>query len=175
MDWLVKLIRFGFRATKKLNEGLSMALDKVLYHMLLVDTYLSFITFFDDFNKAKEEWRKMCYGALLPGLYYEIISAIKREDLEGYKKIGFDISDEELQILKGLRNNKFHIPENQNQFVNRSDAFKKWLSTNERGLRDNLRKLDYYMMDLFDNYQHVKWQMEPFLESLPKPPSLLQP
>lgn len=62
-------------------------------------------------------------SGVLMGYFVEMVKAIKMNDLFGWVHAGFDISKEEFEILEAFRHTKFHVPDNIDLFVKRSERF----------------------------------------------------
>lgn len=75
-------------------------------------------------DKSKNLDIKTSTGAVVGGLFYEMVATIKKYDPEGWANAGFDISNEEMRILKEHRNVHFHVPDDTDKLVERIMAVK---------------------------------------------------
>src|SRR5579859_2445454 len=61
------------------------------------------------------------YTNLVIAYFYEIIKAIRNFDSSEYEALGFSISEEDFKILGEYRHSIFHVPEDINLYVKRSN------------------------------------------------------
>jgi hypothetical protein len=70
-------------------------------------------------DKSKNANIKTATGSFLAGMFYEMVSTIKKYDDEGWAAAGFDITPEEMNVLKEHRNTTFHVPDDTAKFMER--------------------------------------------------------
>lgn len=80
-------------------------------------------------NESRNKNIEAALGDYMFGLFYELVSTIKKYDPEGWRTAGFDITPEEMHILKEHRNMKFHVPDDALKFL---DRHQKFMSLNKR-------------------------------------------
>lgn len=97
-------------------------------------------------------------GAVVSGLFYEMVATIKRFDTEGWDSVEFDITDEEMHILKEHRNTLFHVPDDVEKFMERWDKVK---SLNER-----LSEITYKNSGALLRYMFIQREKYPVIDEM---------
>ncbi len=114
---------------------------------------------------------KAMLGDYMFGLFYEMVSTIQKYDPEGWITFGFDITPEEMHILKEHRNTKFHVSDDALKFLDRHQKFMSLAErrrfsgiTNENGTR-----LSKYMFIQGRKYPEIGQMLETVLMPSAKP------
>ncbi|HVM33644.1 MAG TPA: hypothetical protein VMU88_10950 [bacterium] len=113
-------------------------------------------------NESKNEDIKHALGDYMFGLFYELVSAIKKYDPEGWIAGGFDITPKEMHILKEHRNTKFHVPDDAVKFLDRHQKFMSLaLSKRFSEIVDkNGTAVTEYMLVQGGKYPEIRQEME---------------
>jgi hypothetical protein len=113
---------------------------------LINDYYGDFVRlrFLLEANQTNEF--KSTINRILISLFYEIVTTIKRNDMFGYSWAGFNLTDSEFNIMEGYRNMVFHIPDNEEKFIERANSFLNWDDIVSRMLENSvaLNRYIYY-------------------------------
>jgi hypothetical protein len=131
------------------NSTVSFSFSKMFY--LLNLCYEDFIRLQVLLDSILDGKLRPAINGFLIGSFYEMVITIRRNDIFGYVRSGFDLTEEEFEVMEGYRNQIFHIPENEDVFVRRSMKFINWETVVKR-IKENTNALVRYISFIKLNY-----------------------